>query len=90
MALDNKELFKLTVRKLIVIPHGIIVQPYVTYNMKSDVQIHFLFEKIEQVAQVIYELFEKYNSKATVFDFDSIEYQAHCTILNLTIQESNK
>jgi hypothetical protein len=74
MALDNKELFKLTVSKLIVIPHGIIVQPYVTYNMKSDVYIHFLFEKIEQVAQVVYELFEKYNSKATVFDFDSIEY----------------
>ncbi len=74
MTLDNKELFKLKVSKLIVIPHGIIVQPYVTYNMKSDVYIHFLFEKIEQVAQVVYELFEKYNSKATVFDFDSIEY----------------
>lgn len=74
MFLDNKELFKLNVNKIISIPCGRNVQPYITYNIKSDIYFHFLFEKIEQVTQVIYELFEKYNSKTTVFDFDSIEY----------------
>lgn len=72
--IDAKEMFKLFVNKIIEIPHGYITQPYKTYDIKSDVYIHFLFEKIEQVAQIIYELIEKFNSKSSVFDFDSVEY----------------
>lgn len=72
--IENKDMFKLFVSKMIEVPRGRTVQAYQTYDIKSDVYIHFLFEKIEQVAQIIYELLEKFNSKSTVFDFDSVEY----------------
>lgn len=74
ITVDNKEMFKLFVTKIIEIPKGRIIQPYHTNDIKSDVFIHFLFEKIEHVAQIIYELIEKFNSKSTMFDFDSVEY----------------
>lgn len=72
--IQNKEMFKLFVSKIIEIPFSKRVDSYKTYDIKSDVFIHFLFEKIEHVAQIIYELLNKFNSKSTVFDFDSVEY----------------
>jgi hypothetical protein len=74
VTIDNKEMFKATLTKLIEIPHGKKIQPFQTYDIKSDVYIHFLFEKIETVAQIVYELLDKFNSKQTVFDSDNIEY----------------
>ncbi len=59
---------------MIEVPHGKNTQPYKTYDLKSDVYCHFLFEKIEHVAQIIYELIDKFNSKTSMFDFDSMEY----------------
>lgn len=72
--IENKEMFKLIVNKLVEIPKRKEPSPYKTYDIRSDVYINFLFEKIETVAQIIYELIEKFNSKHTVFDFDSMEY----------------
>jgi hypothetical protein len=72
--IDNKEIFKAVVNKLVEIPHGKKIQPFQTHDIKSDVFIDFLFEKIETVAHIIYELLDKFNSKQTVFDSDNIEY----------------
>ena len=72
--IQNKEMFKLFVTKLIEVPCGKRVEPYKTYDIKSDVFIHFLFEKIEHVAQIVYELISKFNFKSTVFEFDSVEF----------------
>lgn len=72
--IESKEMFKLFVTKLIQVPHHKVPEPYLTYDIKSDVYIHFLFERIEAVAQIIYELIDKYNSKQTVFEFDSVDY----------------
>jgi factor associated with neutral sphingomyelinase activation len=72
--IENKEMFKGVVNKIVEIPQTKVVQPFKTYEIKSDVYIHFCFEKIETVAHIIYELIDKFNSKQTVFDFDNIEY----------------
>jgi hypothetical protein len=74
ITIENKEIFKLLLNSLIEIPKGKRYQPYKTYNIKSDVYINFSFEKIESIGQIIYELIEKFNSKQTTFDFDTVEY----------------
>lgn len=74
MMIENKEIFKFFVSNLIEIPKGKTPQPYKTYNIKSDVYVHFHFEKIESVAHIIYELIDKFNSKQASFDFDTVEY----------------
>lgn len=75
--LDNKEVFKFIINKMIEIPKGKIIQPYITYDIKSDIYISILHEKIEAVAQILYELFDKFNAKQNIFEFDSYEYLAN-------------
>lgn len=72
--LENKEVFKFFINKMIEIPKGKIIQPYIIYDIKSDVYISILHEKIESVAQILYELFDRFMFKQNTFEFDSIEY----------------
>jgi len=75
--LENKEVFKLMINKMIEISKGKIIQPYITHDIKSDLFVSILHEKIEIVAQILYELFDKFFSKQNVFEFDSFEYLAN-------------
>lgn len=72
--IDNKEMFKCVFNKIVEIPQTKVIQPFKTYDIKSDVYVHFNFEKIETVAHIIYELIEKFNSKQTAYDFDNVDY----------------
>lgn len=75
--LDNKEVFKFLINKIIEIPRGKSVNPYITYDKKSDVYINILHEKIESVAEILYELFDRFISKQNSFEFDSVDYLAN-------------
>jgi hypothetical protein len=56
-------MFKLNVNKMMIIPTPPIIEAYKSYEIVSDVVIDFLFEKTEIVAEIIFELIDKYNSK---------------------------
>ena len=43
-------------------------------NNNNEVEISFIFEKINVVSKIISELIDKYNSKESFFEFDSVEY----------------
>ncbi len=75
--LDNKEVFKLLINKMIEIPKGKVIQPYITHEIKSDLFVFIMHEKIEIVAQILYELFDRFISKQNSYEFDSIEYLAN-------------
>ena len=72
--IQNREMFKLNVNKMMIIPTPPIIEAYKSYEIVSDVVIDFLFEKTEIVAEIIFELIDKYNSKQSLFEFDSIDY----------------
>ena len=70
----NKETFVLTVEKIVCIKPPPIYDSYNTFEMNSDIYLNFEFENVETVAEVIFELIDKYNSKQNIFEFDSLEY----------------
>lgn len=70
--INNKEMFKLKINRVTLIESSLA--PYKTYDINTDVVIDFLYEKTELVAEIIFELIDKYNSKQSLFEFDSIEY----------------
>ena len=65
-------MFKLKINRVTLIESSLA--PYKTYDINTDVVIDFLYEKTELVAEIIFELIDKYNSKQSLFEFDSIEY----------------
>lgn len=75
--LEGKEVFKIMINKMIEIPKGKIIQPYITHDIKSDLFVSILHEKIEVVAQILYELFDRFFNKQNIFEFDSFEYLAN-------------
>lgn len=74
VSFDNKDMIKFKASHIIEIPKGNMLQPYKTHHVKSDVFINFQFEKLDTISQAIYELVDKFNSKSTSFEFDTIEY----------------
>jgi len=72
--LDGKDLFKFMIIKMIEIPKGKIIQPYISHDIKTDVFVNILHEQLENVAEILYELFDKFIKKQNVFEFDSIDY----------------
>ena len=72
--INEKDMFKLKINKMILIPNKNVYEPYKNFDIESDVVIDFLFEKIETIAEIIYELIDKFNSKQSLFEFDSLEY----------------
>ena len=71
---SNKEMFNFTVNKIICIHPPPIYESYLNYNLISEVYLNFEFEKLESVAEVVFELIDKFNYKKNIFEFDSIEY----------------
>ncbi|MCQ2818957.1 MAG: hypothetical protein MJ252_16955 [archaeon] len=72
--ITNTEMFKLKVNKMTLIPTPPIFDAYRNSDITTDVIINFFYEKIEVVAQIIFELIDKFNAKQSSFEFDSIEY----------------
>ena len=70
--INNKEMFKFKINRMTLITN--FLSPYSLYELNTDVIIDFLYEKTELVAEIIFELIDKYNSKQSLFEFDSIEY----------------
>ena len=72
--ITNKEMFKFKVNRIILIPTPPKIEAYKIYDLTSDIIIDFLFEKTEYVAEIIFELIDKFNAKQSSFEFDSITY----------------
>ena len=72
--ISDKEMFNFTVNKIICINPPPIYESYEVFNLTSEIYLNFEFEKLEKVAEVVFELIDKYNSKQNSFEFDSIEY----------------
>jgi hypothetical protein len=51
----------------------------------SNIVIDFLFEEIEYVAEIIFELIDKFNAKQNSFEFDSISYLGNYILFYLII-----
>jgi factor associated with neutral sphingomyelinase activation len=71
---SNKEMFNFTVNRIICISPPPVYESYKIYDLTSEIYLYFEFEKLESVAEVIFELIDKYNYKQNNFEFDSIEY----------------
>ena len=74
ISLNNKDLIKIVLNKLVEVPKGKIVQVHQIHDIVTDVFFEILFESIEIVFGIILELIDKYNSKVSTFDFDSIDF----------------
>ena len=72
--ISDKEMFNFTVNKIICINPPPIYESYKFYDLTSEIYLNFEFEKLESVAEVVFELIDKYNHKQNSFEFDSIEY----------------
>ena len=72
--ISDKEMFNFTINKIILIKPPPIYESYQVYNLTSEIYLNFEFEKLESVAEVVFELIDKYNYKQNNFDFDSIDY----------------
>ena len=64
--------------RIIEIP-GNFTEPYKIHKLSSEnnqneIEISFSFEKINIVSKIISELIDKFNSKSSFFEFDSVEY----------------
>jgi len=72
--IDMKENINILVNKIIEVPYGKTPQRYKSLDITSDVYLDFIYIKVDITLKIIYELFEKYTKKQTIFEFDSIEY----------------
>ena len=72
--ISDKEMFNFTVNKIICIKPPPIYESFKIYEITSEIYLNFEFEKLESVAEVVFELIDKYNYKQNSFEFDSIEY----------------
>lgn len=71
---SEKEVFNFTVNKIICIHPPPMYESYQIYNLISEIYLNFEFEKLESVAEVVFELIDKFNYKKNIFEFDSLEY----------------
>ena len=67
-------MFNFTINKIICIHPPPIYESYKSYDLTSDIYLNFEFEKLESVAEVVFELIDKYNYKKNIFESDSLEY----------------
>ena len=81
----KKEIFKFKVNRIILIPTLSKIESYKTYDLISNIVIDFLFEEIEYVAEIIFELIDKFNAKQNSFEFDSISYLGNYILFYLII-----
>ena len=72
--ISDKEMFNFTINKIICIKPPPIYESYKVYDLTSEIYLNFEFEKLESVAEVVFELIDKYNYKQNSFEFDSIDY----------------
>ena len=72
--ISNKEMFNFTINKIICIHPPPVYESYKPYDLVSDIYLNFEFEKLESVAEVVFELIDKFNYKKNIFEFDSLEY----------------
>ena len=61
--ISNKEMINFTINKIICIDPPPIYESYKSYDLISDIYLHFEFEKLESVAEVVFELIDKFNYK---------------------------
>ena len=59
--ISDKEMFNFTINKIIIIKPPPIYESYQVYNLTSEIYLNFEFEKLESVAEVVFELIDKYN-----------------------------
>ena len=72
--ISKKEIINFTINKIIFINTTQIYESYKSYDLISDIYLHFKFEKLESVAEVVFELIDKFNYKKNIFEFDTLEY----------------
>ena len=72
--LDNKEIIKILVNKIIEVPSGKSPQKYQTYDITSECFLELIYTKVSITLEIIFKLIDQFTNKQTIFEFDSIEY----------------